>query len=128
MKIEVFAVFDSQVKVFGQPNFCMNVAHAQRIWAEAAIDPQSNVSKHPSHYTLFHIGTWDDETAQFQMLEAKVSLGTALEARAAAQAELRKENPPAENLLHVLPGANRNLKRKMQRKQAKQKTAKEARQ
>jgi len=79
MKIAMYSVYDSKTNVFAQPNFLINRGAALRAWADACNDPQSNISKHPGDYTIFEIGTWDDETGTIEMHPAKISLGTAVE-------------------------------------------------
>lgn len=79
MKIMIYSVYDSKTGVFGQPNFLINRGAALRAWQEAANDPQSNICKYPSDFTMFEIGYWEDETGTITMLDAKISLGTALE-------------------------------------------------
>lgn len=79
MKIQIFSVFDSKTGVYGQPNFLLNKGAALRAWQDVANDTSSNIGRHPADHTMFHIGTWDDETGTVTMLEAKENLGCALE-------------------------------------------------
>ena len=39
---------------------------------------QHPVGKHPEDYTLLHVGTFNDETAELEMVESIESLGLAL--------------------------------------------------
>ena len=87
MKIQVFSVFDSKSKVFGQPNFILNVPTAMRIWPEAAGDKSTAIGRYPADHTLFHIGEWCDETGTLTSLEHKINLGTALEVQKPEQVE-----------------------------------------
>lgn len=79
MKIMLYSVYDSKAAVYGQPNFLLNRGTALRAWQDACNDAQSNVGKHPADFTMFEIGSWDDETGQITMHAAPISLGNALE-------------------------------------------------
>ncbi|QXP08260.1 MAG: nonstructural protein [Arizlama microvirus] len=79
MKIQIFSVYDSKTKVYGQPNFLLNKGTALRAWQEAANDKQSNIGKYPADFTMFNIGEWDDETGTLTMHMVKENLGSALE-------------------------------------------------
>jgi len=81
--MQIVCVYDSKTGIYAQPNFMPTVQSAQRMWPEAALDPNTQIGKYPSDFTLFHVGTYDDETAKFTNLPAPVSLGTALEAKTA---------------------------------------------
>lgn len=79
MKMHVYSVYDTKAKVFSQPNFLLNKGVALRAWEQAANDPQNSISQNPGDYTMFEIGTWDDEKGEFQNHPAKISLGLAVE-------------------------------------------------
>lgn len=63
MKMEMFSVYDSKTELFMRPWFAINVASAQRTFNDEANDKSSPLSKHPEDYTLYHIGTFQDDTA-----------------------------------------------------------------
>lgn len=79
MKIQVMSVYDSKTKVFGQPQYFINVPTALRAWGDTSNNPQDPVYKHPEDYTLFHIGEYDDESGSFNNLPTPNPLGTALQ-------------------------------------------------
>jgi len=60
MKLEVYAVHDTQVEAYMTPFFVQNDNVAIRSFQAVCSDPDSQVSKTPEHYSLFHIGTFDD--------------------------------------------------------------------
>lgn len=76
MLTQVFAVFDTKVGSFAQPFFSPTSASAIRSFQDAAADPSTTLSKHPSDFHLYHLGTFDDETGAFSPIKP-VSLGTA---------------------------------------------------
>lgn len=79
MKIKIYSVYDAKTKVYGQPNFLLNMGAATRAWTEAANDRTMSIGRHPADYTMFEIGEWDDESGVIKMHEAKISLGCAIE-------------------------------------------------
>lgn len=79
MKIQVISVYDAKTKVFGQPQYFINVPTALRSWGDTANNPNDVVHKHPEDYTLFHLGEYDDETGTFTNLTTPNPLGTALQ-------------------------------------------------
>lgn len=79
MPIHVFSVYDSKAQAFLTPFFERNSLTAARAFAKAANTEGHNFKEHGSDYTLFHIGTWDEETGIIEASNAKTSLGTALE-------------------------------------------------
>lgn len=69
MKLDVFSVFDSKVGAFAQPFFSANIATATRAFAYAANDPTTNIGQFPSDMALFHFGTWDDASGEFDLIQ-----------------------------------------------------------
>lgn len=63
MKIQIFAVHDSKAHSYLQPWFMHNDEMAIRSFTQAVKNPDTNFSQAPLDYTLFHIGTYDDETS-----------------------------------------------------------------
>lgn len=77
MKLKVFCVHDSKASAFLQPFFFPATGQALRAWETTVNDPQTQFNKYPSDFTLYEIGTFDDELAHFEMLEHRVVLGCA---------------------------------------------------
>lgn len=69
-----FSVYDSKAKAFNDPVFTPNQAIAERAFAIAANDKTSFIGQSPTDYTLFRVGTWDDETCKFNLLETPEAL------------------------------------------------------
>lgn len=65
MKIKLYSVFDSKLAAFDVPRSGMNDASVIRTFADAVND-ERNVMwfKHPEDYSLFFVGTFDDELGQ----------------------------------------------------------------
>lgn len=75
---EVFAVYDSKARSFAQPFFSISIETAMRMFKDICEDQNSFLFKHAEDFSLFHLGSFDDDTGQFQNLKAPVSLGLAI--------------------------------------------------
>ena len=63
MIINVYAIHDSKAHSYLQPFFMHNNELAIRSFTDASMNPETQFNQHPLDYTLFHIGTYDDETS-----------------------------------------------------------------
>lgn len=79
MLFGVFAIYDSGISTWLTPLYFRNKGEAIRWWAEVCNNPEAKISKHPADYTLFEVGTWNDDNNSFNLLAAPVKLGLALE-------------------------------------------------
>lgn len=79
MLFKVFAIYDSKAQAYYPPFFQATVGLATRIFGDMANNPESTVGRYPADYTLFEIGTYDDQTAKMVAGKAHVSHGIALE-------------------------------------------------
>ncbi len=77
--MKIFAVYDSKAETHLLPAFIKNSADALRGFADAANNPEHPFCKYPADYTLFELGTYDEDAATFVIHEAKLNLGLALE-------------------------------------------------
>lgn len=80
MLMKMFTVYDCKAEAHLPPFYCNAAAVALRNFSAAADDSSHAFHRNAADYTLFEIGIFDDETAGIKMHEAKVNLGTALEA------------------------------------------------
>lgn len=78
MKIEMFSIHDSKAAAFVSPWFSPNEATAQRQFAAAANDPATDLYKFGEDYTLFHLGSFDQESGKFELLPTPRALGLAI--------------------------------------------------
>lgn len=58
----VSAVRDQKVSAFGPPMFTRTKAEAVRMFLDACADGGSLLSKHPTDFQLYMIGSFDDQT------------------------------------------------------------------
>lgn len=69
MKMGIFSIRDSVTEVFTAPWTSHNNASAIRNFQQAAMDPNTNIAKHPTDFSLYRIGSWDDDTGQVHFEE-----------------------------------------------------------
>ena len=70
-KYVVCAVRDICGDVFGLPMFQQSVGMAQRAFSDAVNRPDENnlLYKHPEHFELYELGTFDDSTGSFVLAD-----------------------------------------------------------
>lgn len=92
MKHIVCSVRDSAADTFQRPFFVQTPAVAVRVFGDECKNENENnpIFNHPEHFELFELGTYDDSTAKFDMLESPRSLARAVDFR--PRAELRAVN------------------------------------
>lgn len=74
MKMFVCSIYDQASKAFSRPMFVAQVGMAVRAFQDECNNEKSPMYAHPDHYTLFNIGTFDDNTGRFDSIDP-VSLG-----------------------------------------------------
>lgn len=79
MILNIFTVYDSKAEAYLQPFFMKSKGEAVRAFTDIVNDGTSQFNKHPSDYTLFHVGAYDDGDSSFVILPTPVSLGLAIE-------------------------------------------------
>lgn len=88
-KKQAFAIHDRQVAAFNLPFFCKSEGEACRGFLHAAQNPDTPMSQYPGDYSLFHVGEYDEETAELSPLPDGKRLVTSL-IELAAQAEQQR--------------------------------------
>lgn len=74
MILQLFAIFDSKAECYLPPFLIKTKGEALRSLGELVADPQHNFSKYAEDFTLFHLGTWDDQTCKYSLLQASESV------------------------------------------------------
>ena len=82
MKLEIYAVHDTIAQAFLSPFFMQNEGLATRDFIDAANRPESRIYNHPQDFTLYHIGYWDDNSAEFELNHTPRRIANALELKA----------------------------------------------
>lgn len=69
MKLKVFAIKDSKIEAFKNPIFLNSQGEAIRALTDEVENPQSLFHKYSEDFTLYELGTYDDQTATFEQHE-----------------------------------------------------------
>lgn len=77
MILQVMVVYDSKARAFMLPFYVTTVEVGQRAFSEGANTPEHQLCKSPNDFTLFHLGRYDDDKAEFSFLPNRVDLGLA---------------------------------------------------
>lgn len=91
MKLTLFSVFDSKAEAFIQPFFSLNTGTGKRAFKTAANDPKADFHINAGDYTLFELGTFDQNTGKFEILESPENHGMAITYRTNAAAAAMTE-------------------------------------
>lgn len=78
MKCELFSVFDSAAKKFLEPFFAPTVEYAIRQFRLTANKANHQFNQFPEDYTLFHVGSFDQDEGLLRPLATPHSLGVAI--------------------------------------------------
>lgn len=79
MLFKAFTIYDSKTEASAQPFFATTTGHAIRMFTDTVNDPNTLFNKHADDFTLFEIGTFDDQNGTFENLKAHINLGNAHE-------------------------------------------------
>lgn len=80
MLVQIFSVYDIKSKSFGQPFYSLTRGTAIRSFTDLVNDPQTSINKYPDDFTLFEIGTFDDNSGEIlPSSDGKQSVINALE-------------------------------------------------
>lgn len=78
MKRLVFAVRDRVAELYAAPFLETTIGSATRAFGDATQSPDNPASKHPDDFELWHLGTFEDCDASYDLLPKPkcVSLGS----------------------------------------------------
>ncbi|AXH75720.1 MAG: nonstructural protein [Microviridae sp.] len=79
MQKSIFSVYDTKAKTFCTPFFSQNKNTALRDFKHACNDTGSHLFKSPEDYTLFELGSFDDESACFFIEPQPINIGLAIQ-------------------------------------------------
>lgn len=79
MKLHLFSIHDSKAEAFIQPYFAPTIAVGVRSFQTACNDDTCQFQQNPGDYTLFELGTFDQDTCKFNILNSPKSHGLALQ-------------------------------------------------
>jgi len=78
MTTELFSIWDSAAQRYLEPFFAPTIEYAIRQFRQAVNKPDHQFNLYPEDYTLFHVGSFDQEEGQLQPLATPHSLGVAM--------------------------------------------------
>lgn len=78
MKLNAYSVRDHQVDAFASPFFSPTHGSALRAFADHVNEAGSPANKHPGDYSLWHLGTFNDQDGTFEPVKPN-RVGTAVE-------------------------------------------------
>lgn len=79
LTLTIFSIHDSKAEAFIQPYYAPNRGTGERMFADAANDPQTQFHKHAADYTLFELGHFDSKSAEIKLHPTPINLGLALQ-------------------------------------------------
>lgn len=59
----MYVIYDSKAEVYNRPFFLINDDIALRSALDLIQDTQTDLHRHPADFTMFKIGTYDDQTS-----------------------------------------------------------------
>ena len=84
MITNLYVIFDTCAAVAERPFVMRTDGEALRMFSDLSIRDGSQIAEHPEHYTLFRLGTYDDNKMQINP-EPPAALATAVEMVAQSQ-------------------------------------------
>lgn len=65
--LQVTAVYDSVAETYFPPVFVPSKGVGIRSFQDAVLASDTQFAKHPQHFSLFYLGSYDQATAQFKL-------------------------------------------------------------
>lgn len=65
MILQVMAVYDAKARSYAKPFFVAHVDVGKRAFMTHANTPGNEMYENPEDFTLFHLGSWNDENARY---------------------------------------------------------------
>lgn len=65
MLLKAYTIYDSKSLQYHSPWFASTDGAATRSMADLVNDQNTSLGRHPRDYSLWHVGTWDDNKGQF---------------------------------------------------------------
>lgn len=66
MKLVLFCIHDSKGKLYGPPFAKAHRGDAERTFAQLTADPQSQIKQFPEDFSLYEVGTFDQNTGKIE--------------------------------------------------------------
>lgn len=86
MIARLYSIHDSAVKIYLPPMAFRTHGEAERDFVSKVNNPDfGHLHKSPGNFTLFHVGTWDDESGVMTRAEHHEQILTGIQAKDAKQ-------------------------------------------
>lgn len=66
MKLLAFSIVDAALSAYRTPFFCPTKGQASRYFGDLVTDGQTEIAKHPTDYSLWEVGSFDDATGRLE--------------------------------------------------------------
>lgn len=93
--MKLFAVRDVKADSFGAPMSVASSGIAMRGFAEAVMDPKSELNKYPDDFSLYEIAEYEPNSANIKPHPLPVLIGTASSVVQAARQPSARDKVPA---------------------------------
>lgn len=77
--VQMFTIHDSKAENYFSPIFEKTIGAALRKFVDTVNEEGNIINQHPEDFTFFHLGSYDDSNATFQLFPSPISLGLALD-------------------------------------------------
>jgi len=77
----VFSIYDSKAEAYLPPFILPKQAQAKRTFADCVNSDTHQFGANPADYTLFELGTFNDDDGRFMLHRGNISLGNGVEYR-----------------------------------------------
>lgn len=81
MQTNLYTIYDTCAEIYNQPFPQGGDGEATRTFCDLVANAETSIAKHPDHYNLVRIGTWDNKKATLRPTDREVVI-TGLEALA----------------------------------------------
>ncbi len=96
MRVNIYSIFDTATAVYSPPFYQKSDGEALRTFQDIAKNPETDIGKHPEDYSMFRLGTFDNNKAKYH-IEDKECLCTALEILATVKRDQMEPDLPLGN-------------------------------
>ncbi len=76
---QIFTIYDEKAEAHLPPFYFHRAEQAIRTFSDCVNSEEHQFSKHPSHYTLFHHGGFENDNASFILFAGPKPLGNGVE-------------------------------------------------
>lgn len=78
MILRAYSIYDCKALQYHSPWFAVSDGSAVRSFSDMANDPQTTIGRHPRDYTLWLVGTYDDNNGLFTPISPLVHVVDAM--------------------------------------------------